>query len=117
MTRDLPALGASLRATRLAAGLGLNEAARRIGVSGAYLCNTELGSMKMPAERLQQLAELYSRPDLLDKWCRLAGCVPPDVAEMLAEPGMFAWVRAANVAHRLGLEALADSRRRRGEGA
>jgi transcriptional regulator with XRE-family HTH domain len=95
MTTDLPTLGATIRAARLAAGIGLNAAARTFGVSGTYVCNIELGATAPTVALLQKMAALYGRAIDLDEWCRLAGRVPDDVDAILARPGAFERIRSA----------------------
>ena len=57
---QLEALGALLRAQRMAAELSLRELSERTNVSNAYLSQIENGKIKQPSPTLlHKLAELY----------------------------------------------------------
>lgn len=92
------ALGRLIRAQREAAGLGLNEVARRLGVSGTWLSRVELaqhGAGIPSSARLVQLAEILGADEqTCDHWHRVGGRIPSDVLEQLfADLGAVGRVR------------------------
>lgn len=93
-------LGQLLREERERAGLGLNEAARRLGLSAAWLSRVELarhGAGVPSSARLTQLAELYGVDKATcDHWHRIGGRLPADVLEtLLTDERAFGRVREA----------------------
>ena len=63
-----------IREVRLQRGIGLNELARRAGISGAYLCDIERGNRHGSSATIGRIAEVLgvNPPDLMDEERRRA---------------------------------------------
>lgn len=108
--------GQSLRAFRTAAGLGLRQLAREVGVSPAYLSLVETGKAPPPSpSRALQIAKALDMPP--ETLVTLTGRVDPEVLNTLTElPETGELVRAAARAGLKSFEisALAAALSRRG---
>jgi transcriptional regulator with XRE-family HTH domain len=70
--------GSTVRERRLARGYGLNELAKRLGISPAYLSRIELGHEKPPRDELiERLAAILGIE--LDELFVKANRLPPDL--------------------------------------
>lgn len=56
-----------IREIRISRGIGLNELARKVGISGAYLCDIEKGNRRGSSAVIGRIAEVLevNPPDLL----------------------------------------------------
>jgi transcriptional regulator with XRE-family HTH domain len=86
----LEALGALLRARRVAAGLSLRELSRRTSISNAYLSQLERGRHDPSLRVLRAVASALDLP--LGTLLVRAGVLDPDAAA--AEPDVEAAIRA-----------------------
>lgn len=87
-------LGQRIRRLREAKNLGLREAAKKLGISPAYLSRIETNEEKTPPgeEVLQRVADLLDQN--LDGLMSLAGRVPADVRDFITkDPGLPQFLR------------------------
>jgi transcriptional regulator with XRE-family HTH domain len=87
-------LGQRIRRLREAKKLGLREAAKKVGISPAYLSRIETNEEKTPPgeEVLQRVADLLGQN--VDELMSLAGRVSSDVKEFIAaDPGFPRFLR------------------------
>jgi transcriptional regulator with XRE-family HTH domain len=85
-------LGMHLRRGRVLYGIGLNELAADIGVSGAYLSRVENGRVRPSDKVLQVYADRFRMS--MDELSRLASRIPRDIARhLVTRPGALERIR------------------------